>query len=362
MDKYSKRFHKNLMKCGNKLQKGGDVPSFVYEPKGHVQEQMAKQYWKSRNTKLLPEVGVYSNNMTDEEMSAYDAGLRDKSMNEWQNYAQNQNISDRQNALKAYNQGVQESLGNTQYDEDSEVFMADTYQEGGQIQQDNIQQQFITWLAQQAGVKTEKELQEVVKNLGKEKLEELYKQFVESMKGQIQSAKNGGKYVNRLKKKVQFGQDGLTISDPKLKEYYDKYQGQEGLQLFDEQGMSQYNKINSGKDPYEYYNNGTTVFSRKKGTSDAFVKLPQTASLKVLKMYNPSSLDEYTRGFNVDKGEVKGYNENTLKSYEDLQKNNSLTKEKRKNIKNNLNEYKKQLDSEMNKTYKSGGKIYKKKV
>lgn len=66
-----------------------------------------------------------------------------------------------------------------------------------------LQQAFIQFLAQKSGAKNQKQLEEYVKSLGEKGLEQAYNEFTELMKSQTQKAKHGAKlnYIKSLKHK-----------------------------------------------------------------------------------------------------------------------------------------------------------------
>ena len=64
-----------------------------------------------------------------------------------------------------------------------------------------LQQAFIQFLAQKSGAKTQKELEKYVQSLGEEGLKEAYAEFTKVMQQQVQKAERGAKlnYIKSLK-------------------------------------------------------------------------------------------------------------------------------------------------------------------
>ena len=75
-------------------------------------------------------------------------------------------------------------------------------QQGGQLNmnEQELQQAFIQFLAQKTGAKTEQELEQVIQQLGEDGLKKAYSQFIQSMQ-EIKSAKFGAKldYIKQLR-------------------------------------------------------------------------------------------------------------------------------------------------------------------
>lgn len=68
------------------------------------------------------------------------------------------------------------------------------------MNEQELQQAFIQYLAEKTGAKTEQELQQVIQKLGQEGLKQAYTQFVQEMQQQqVQAAKFGAK-LNYIKK------------------------------------------------------------------------------------------------------------------------------------------------------------------
>lgn len=111
-------------------------------------------------------------------------------------------------------------------------------QQGGSINmnEQQLQQAFLQYLAQQTGAKSQQELQQIIQKLGEDGLKQAYAQFMQAMQQQVQAAKFGAKlaYINRLngkcpegtqlqyyksggqlcKKCVQQNQEGGTVQEP----------------------------------------------------------------------------------------------------------------------------------------------------
>lgn len=66
-----------------------------------------------------------------------------------------------------------------------------------------LQQAFIQFLAQKSGAKTQKELEKYVQSLGEEGLKQAYAEFTQMMQQQTQKAQHGAKlnYIKSLKHK-----------------------------------------------------------------------------------------------------------------------------------------------------------------
>lgn len=76
------------------------------------------------------------------------------------------------------------------------------YQLGGKMDEKKIQQQFMQYLAQKSGAKSQKELEQVIQQLGEEGLKKEYQNFIKLLQQQqVQSAKFGAKinYINYLR-------------------------------------------------------------------------------------------------------------------------------------------------------------------
>ncbi len=74
-------------------------------------------------------------------------------------------------------------------------------QQGGKMNEQELQQLFLQYLAEKTGAKSESELQQVIKQLGQDGLKQAYAQFVQDMQQQqVQAAKFGAKlnYIKRL--------------------------------------------------------------------------------------------------------------------------------------------------------------------
>ena len=85
------------------------------------------------------------------------------------------------------------------------------YQQGGTInmdEQQQLQQAFLQYLAQETGAKSEQELEQVIQQLGEDGLKQAYAQFMQAMQQQtVQAARFGAKlnYINRLNGKCPAG-------------------------------------------------------------------------------------------------------------------------------------------------------------
>lgn len=99
-----------------------------------------------------------------------------------------------------------------------------------------LQQAFIQFLAQKSGAKTQKELEKYVQSLGEEGLKQAYAEFTQMMQQQAQKAQHGAKlnYIKSLKHKcaddeelvyfrkggkvgcgcVKKGEDGTKMKEP----------------------------------------------------------------------------------------------------------------------------------------------------
>lgn len=77
----------------------------------------------------------------------------------------------------------------------------DKYQQGGKMNDKQLQEAFIQFLAQKSGAKNEKELEAYVKQLGEDGLKQAYAEFTQLMQKQTQKAKQGAKlnYIKQLK-------------------------------------------------------------------------------------------------------------------------------------------------------------------
>lgn len=83
------------------------------------------------------------------------------------------------------------------------------YQQGGKMNDKQLQEAFIQFLAQKSGAKNEKELEAYVKQLGENGLKQAYAEFTEVMQKQTQKAKQGAKlnYIKQLKHQCPDGQE-----------------------------------------------------------------------------------------------------------------------------------------------------------
>ena len=75
-------------------------------------------------------------------------------------------------------------------------------------EQEQMQQAFLQYLAQQTGAKSQKELEQVIQKLGEDGLKQAYAQFLQAMQQQqVQAAKFGAKleYIKQLKGKCPEG-------------------------------------------------------------------------------------------------------------------------------------------------------------
>lgn len=74
------------------------------------------------------------------------------------------------------------------------------FQQGGQINmnEQQLQQAFIQFLAQKTGAKTQQELEAAIQQLGEEGLKQAYAEFMQAMQQQVQAAKKGAK-INYIK-------------------------------------------------------------------------------------------------------------------------------------------------------------------
>ena len=70
------------------------------------------------------------------------------------------------------------------------------YQEGGQIDE-KTQQEFLQYLAQVTGAKTDDQLKQVLSKLSQQQMEQLYQKFLAQKQQGVQSARNGGKLEYR---------------------------------------------------------------------------------------------------------------------------------------------------------------------
>lgn len=69
-----------------------------------------------------------------------------------------------------------------------------SHQQGGKMNQKQIQQMFVQYLAKKSGAKTQEELQQYIQQLGKEGLQKEYAQFMQLLQNQsAQKAKHGAK-------------------------------------------------------------------------------------------------------------------------------------------------------------------------
>ena len=66
------------------------------------------------------------------------------------------------------------------------------YQEGGQIDE-KTQQEFLQYLAQVTGAKTDDQLKQVLSKLSQQQMEQLYQKFLAQKQQGVKSARNGGK-------------------------------------------------------------------------------------------------------------------------------------------------------------------------
>lgn len=85
----------------------------------------------------------------------------------------------------------------------------DKYQQGGKMNDKQLQEAFIQFLAQKSGAKNEKELEAYVKQLGEDGLKQAYAEFTEVMQKKTQKAKQGAKlnYIKQLKHQCPEGQE-----------------------------------------------------------------------------------------------------------------------------------------------------------
>ncbi len=78
------------------------------------------------------------------------------------------------------------------------------------MNEQELQQAFIQFLAQKTGAKTQQELEQVVQQLGEEGLKQAYAEFMQLIQQQqAQTAKNGAKlnYIKSLRKVCPEGQE-----------------------------------------------------------------------------------------------------------------------------------------------------------
>lgn len=59
-----------------------------------------------------------------------------------------------------------------------------SHQQGGKMNQKQIQQMFVQYLAKKSGAKTQEELQQYIQQLGKEGLQKEYAQFMQLLQNQ----------------------------------------------------------------------------------------------------------------------------------------------------------------------------------
>lgn len=71
-----------------------------------------------------------------------------------------------------------------------------------------LQEAFIQFLAQKSGAKDQKSLEKYIQSLGEDGLKQAYTEFTQLMQKQAQKAAHGAKlrYINRLKNKCPEGQ------------------------------------------------------------------------------------------------------------------------------------------------------------
>lgn len=84
------------------------------------------------------------------------------------------------------------------------------FEDGGTMNEQELQQKFLQYLAQQTGAKSMEELQQIMQQMGKKGLQEAYVQFAQAMQEQqVQAAKFGAKlnYINRLNGKCPDGSE-----------------------------------------------------------------------------------------------------------------------------------------------------------
>ena len=86
------------------------------------------------------------------------------------------------------------------------------YQEGGQIDE-KTQQEFLQYLAQVTGAKTDDQLKQVLSKLSQQQMEQLYQKFLAQKQQGVQSARNGGKleYLQFLTKYILKPQNILFL-------------------------------------------------------------------------------------------------------------------------------------------------------
>ncbi len=90
------------------------------------------------------------------------------------------------------------------------------YQQGGTMDEQQMQQAFLQFLAQQTGAKSEEELQQVIQQMGQDGLKQAYAQFVQAMQQQqVQAARFGAKlnYINKLNGKCPDGTQAYYYKD-----------------------------------------------------------------------------------------------------------------------------------------------------
>ena len=96
-----------------------------------------------------------------------------------------------------------------EYDASNNPTATLSYQQGGKMNDEQLQQAFLQFLAEKSGAKNEKELQAYVQQLGEEGLQQAYAEFAQLMQQQTRKAKHGAKlnYIKQLKHQCPEGQE-----------------------------------------------------------------------------------------------------------------------------------------------------------
>lgn len=83
------------------------------------------------------------------------------------------------------------------------------FQKGGQMNEKQIKEAFIQFLAQKSGAKTQQELEKYIQSLGEEGLKQVQQEFIQLMQQQTQKAAKGAKlnYIRQLAHKCPEGEE-----------------------------------------------------------------------------------------------------------------------------------------------------------
>ena len=225
-----------------KFQKGGTTPSKTdYYELGKSYVNKPSNEFQAMTEKIKKENPIELVNFAKGYREALESSTKNKSIIKNQKggsnpkrptqYQMDMYRAGKDNALKGSKFMYNDLKSKAKNSEDTEAVEAysrgyrdnqKSYQEGGQMnpEQQQLQQQFIQWLAQKLGVKTQEELQAAVQKLGKAKLKQAYQMFMQEMQGggqEQQIAKQGAKlkkYQKGSKLKDKLDVERYSIHKP----------------------------------------------------------------------------------------------------------------------------------------------------